>query len=151
MRPVSQSNFLQIFSQSLVGPFEAKFVLVAGPQPANSPEPDLAYLSILKSDQLLAKVGSVELRTGDLRDALELEFHGQMHSSLSAQDLSLKIAAALDKLIQDELLAQEARKPIFALTTADGAIGGHLQAARDAYGHFENLSTTILRRAGIVS
>jgi chromosome partitioning protein len=48
-------------------------------------------------------------------------------------------------------LAQEARKPIFALTAADGALGGHFQAARDAYGHFDNLAKTILHRAGIVS
>src|SRR5437773_7445170 len=102
------------------------------PQPANSPKPDLAYLSILKSDQLLAKVGSVELRTGDLRDALELEFHGQRHSSLSPQDLSLKIAAALDKLIQDELLAQEARKQGFR-TIAQGA-----QARKDLARQFWN-------------
>jgi hypothetical protein len=91
------------------------------PPLTNSPKPDLAYLSILKSDQLLAKVGSVELRSGDLRDALQLEFHGQMfHSSMSPQDLSLKIATALDKLIGDELLAQEARKQGFE-TIAQGA------------------------------
>ncbi|HTI26554.1 MAG TPA: ParA family protein [Kutzneria sp.] len=48
-------------------------------------------------------------------------------------------------------LAREARKPIFALTAADGALGGHFQAARDAYGHFDQLAKTILRRAGIVA
>ena len=40
-------------------------------------------------------------------------------------------------------------KKSLALTAADGAIGGHLHAARDAYGHFGNLAATILRRAGI--
>lgn len=48
-------------------------------------------------------------------------------------------------------LAQEARKPIFALTSADGALGGHFQAARDAYGHFGDLAKTILHQAGVVS
>jgi chromosome partitioning protein len=37
-------------------------------------------------------------------------------------------------------LAQEARKPMFCLTTADGAIGAHLQAVRDCYTDFENLA-----------
>ncbi|WP_433264391.1 ParA family protein [Actinosynnema sp. CS-041913] len=41
-------------------------------------------------------------------------------------------------------LAQEARKPIFALTSADGAFGGHFQAAKDAYGHFDSLAKRIL-------
>ncbi|GAA3879329.1 hypothetical protein GCM10022243_50040 [Saccharothrix violaceirubra] len=41
-------------------------------------------------------------------------------------------------------LAQEAHKPIFSLTTADGAFGGHFQAARDAYGHFHALADRIL-------
>lgn len=45
-------------------------------------------------------------------------------------------------------MAQEARKPIFALTTADGAFGGHFQAARDAYKHFRMLADTVLTRIG---
>ncbi|RKT57212.1 ParA family protein [Saccharothrix australiensis] len=45
-------------------------------------------------------------------------------------------------------LAQEARKPIFALTSADGAFGGHFQAAKDAYGHFHSLAGRILSRMG---
>lgn len=40
-------------------------------------------------------------------------------------------------------LAQEARKPIFKLTAADGAFGGHFQAAKDAYGHFQRLAEGI--------
>ena len=43
-------------------------------------------------------------------------------------------------------LAQEARKPIFALAPADGAIGSHATAARDAFGHFEALANEIVRR-----
>lgn len=45
-------------------------------------------------------------------------------------------------------MAQEARKPIFALTAADGAFGGHFQAARDAYTHFHELAETVLARIG---
>ena len=40
-------------------------------------------------------------------------------------------------------MAQEARKPIFRLTTADGAIGSHAAAARDAYTDFKALANKI--------
>lgn len=43
-------------------------------------------------------------------------------------------------------LAQDARKPIFKLTAADGAIGSHAVAAREAYTDFRDLSREILRR-----
>ena len=43
-------------------------------------------------------------------------------------------------------LAQDARKPIFALAAADGAIGSHATAARDAFHDFEQLAREILRR-----
>ncbi len=76
----------------------------------NEPKPNLAYLSLLQSNQLLAKVGEVELRGQDLRDALQLEFHGQaLHSSLSPRDFSLRIAVGLDRVIEEELLAQGAK------------------------------------------
>lgn len=43
-------------------------------------------------------------------------------------------------------LAQEARKPIFHLTSADGAIGSHAAAATDARRDFELLARKILKR-----
>ena len=43
-------------------------------------------------------------------------------------------------------LAQDARKPIFALSPADGAIGSHAAAARDAFHDFKKLTKEILRR-----
>lgn len=43
-------------------------------------------------------------------------------------------------------LGQDARKPIFKLTAADGAIGSHSVAAREAYTDFRELSLEILRR-----
>ncbi|MGH3826342.1 MAG: ParA family protein [Pseudonocardiaceae bacterium] len=41
-------------------------------------------------------------------------------------------------------LAQEARKPVFALKPADGAFGGHAQAAQRAYEDFRSLALGIL-------
>ena len=43
-------------------------------------------------------------------------------------------------------LAQEARKPIFSLTPADGAMGAHSVAANAAYTDFEELAKQLLRR-----
>jgi hypothetical protein len=41
-------------------------------------------------------------------------------------------------------LAQQARKPVFALKPADGAFGGHAQAAQRAYEDFRELAVGIL-------
>jgi chromosome partitioning protein len=46
-------------------------------------------------------------------------------------------------------LAQEARKPLFLLRSADGAIGAHQQSVRDAYGHFEALARRLLETLGV--
>jgi hypothetical protein len=43
-------------------------------------------------------------------------------------------------------MAQEARKPIFKLTPADGAIGNHAAAVQDAYHDFQILAEKILSR-----
>ena len=42
------------------------------------------------------------------------------------------------------MLGQEARKPVFFLRSADGAIGAHQRAVREAYGHFEVLARRLL-------
>ena len=46
-------------------------------------------------------------------------------------------------------MAQEARKPIFHLTPADGAIGSHFQAARAAGAEFGALADSIRKRIGL--
>jgi cellulose biosynthesis protein BcsQ len=46
-------------------------------------------------------------------------------------------------------LAQEARKPMFFLKPADGAIGGHAQAVRECYADFRQLARVIAQRCGV--
>ncbi|MEB3325775.1 MAG: ParA family protein, partial [Cyanobacteriota bacterium] len=46
-------------------------------------------------------------------------------------------------------LAQEARKPMFLLTPADGALGGHFQAAQACRKEFRALATTLAERCSI--
>ena len=48
-------------------------------------------------------------------------------------------------------LAQEARKPMFALKPADGAIGGHANAVRGCYRDFRALARTVARRCGVTA
>lgn len=45
-------------------------------------------------------------------------------------------------------MAQEARKPIFHLKAADGAIGAHFNAVQDAYKDFKRLALRIAEKAG---
>lgn len=46
-------------------------------------------------------------------------------------------------------LAQEARKPMFALRPADGAIGGHANAVQNCYRDVRALAREIARRCGV--
>lgn len=46
-------------------------------------------------------------------------------------------------------LAQEARKPMFFLKPADGALGGHGKAVQDCYRDFRTLARTIADRCGV--
>ncbi len=43
-------------------------------------------------------------------------------------------------------MAQEARKPMFALKPADGAIGGHTRAVQDCYREFQRLAEAVYGR-----
>ena len=46
-------------------------------------------------------------------------------------------------------MAQDARKPIFALKPADGAIGSNVEAVKNARSDFETLATRIAKECGI--
>lgn len=46
-------------------------------------------------------------------------------------------------------MAMEARKPIFFLKSADGAIGAHVEAVNRCYGDFQKLATKIAASAGV--
>ncbi len=48
-------------------------------------------------------------------------------------------------------MAHEARKPMFHLRAADGALGGHLYAVQDCYRDFEDLARTIADRCGVTA
>ena len=88
----------------------------------SKPPVSLAYLSVLQSDRVLARVGSNEVRGVDVRDALQLEFHGQpIHGSLLPTDLAQRIEDTLDRVVDDELLAQIASQQGFK-SSENGAL-----------------------------
>ena len=73
------------------------------------------------------------------RSLLEVE-QGPYAATPDEDDRSLATVKHYRSLVP---MAQEARKPIFRLTTADGAIGSHAAAARDAYTDFKALANRI--------
>lgn len=48
-------------------------------------------------------------------------------------------------------MGQEARRPVFLLRSADGAIGAHQQAVQAAFGHFSALANRILAAVGVTA
>ena len=90
----------------------------------DDPALSLKNLALLEPKRLLAKVGDVELRSEDLREVLQSEFHGQMsHAGLSAEDLNVKVGQVLDALVQDELLAQAAEQGQLRNRAREGCAG----------------------------
>ena len=48
-------------------------------------------------------------------------------------------------------MAQEARKPMFQLRAADGALGAHIYAVQDCYDDFKNLAQSIAAKCGLIA
>ena len=46
-------------------------------------------------------------------------------------------------------MAREARKPMFHLRAADGALGGHIHAVQDCYDEFRNLAIALADKCGV--
>jgi len=46
-------------------------------------------------------------------------------------------------------MAHEARKPMFHLRAADGALGGHIYAVQDCFSDFKKLATAIAAKCGV--
>ena len=64
-------------------------------------------------------------------------------SSVDADDNQLAMLKHFKSLMP---MAQDARKPMFHLTAADGAIGGHSAAVQDCKNQFARLAGRILAR-----
>ncbi len=68
-----------------------------------------AHLKLLNSPNAIARIGSVELTSQDLKDQLKNSAtNPEEYHSLSEAGLSAKVQETFDELVEDELLAQEA-------------------------------------------
>ena len=47
-------------------------------------------------------------------------------------------------------MAREARKPMFYLKAADGALGGHIYAVQDCYRDFKALAMSVASKCGVI-
>ena len=66
-----------------------------------------------------------------------------MSSSAASTDDDANCLATLGHYRSLMPMAQEARKPMFHLKAADGALGGHIQAVQDCYEDFQKLAIAI--------
>ena len=74
---------------------------------------------------------------------------GANPGTVAAADDDLNCLATLKHYRSLMPMAQEARKPIFHLKAADGALGGHIHAVQDCYRDFEDLATAIALKCRI--
>ena len=78
------------------------------------------------------------------KEALE-----QTGSSASSTENDSECLATLKHYRSLMAMAREARKPMFHLKAADGALGGHIYAVQDCYRDFERLASRIADRCGV--
>lgn len=74
---------------------------------------------------------------------------GETGANVSSTDTDPECLATLKHYRSLMPMAQEARKPVFHLKAADGALGGHIYAVQDCYAEFEALAKSIGDRCGI--
>lgn len=91
-------------------------------------------------DRWMARIPSV------YRESVLRESAGQTAKSVAQDPECLATLKHYRSLMP---LAQEARKPMFFLKPADGAIGGHAKAVQDCYQDFRRLALTIANRCGV--
>ena len=75
-----------------------------------------------------------------------LDIDGREHGAIGSDPDCLATLKHYRSLMP---LAQEARKPMFFLKPADGAIGGHMAAVQDCYRDFRTLAERIAHRCGV--
>ena len=82
-------------------------------------------------------------------DVYRVEALGETNGGTVAADEDLHCLATLKHYRSLMPMAQEARKPIFHLKAADGALGGHIHAVQDCNDDFMRLAIAIADKCGI--
>lgn len=105
----------------------------------------LGYIVQQHSIRLSRPIKSYEKWVNRMPDVYRINVLQETESGLTPKDDPYCLATIkhFRSLIP---MSQDARKPVFKLTVADGAIGAHTQAVQEAYYDFENLANDILKR-----
>lgn len=80
------------------------------------------------------------------RESINEDFTSENIPTLEKDNFCMAMVRHYRSLIP---MGQEKRKPIFSLTSADGAIGSHAEAVRSAFKHFEELAQKIGTKVGV--
>ena len=75
---------------------------------------------------------------------------GEVGGNVSSTEDDSECLATLKHYRSLMAMAHEARKPMFHLKAADGALGGHIYAVQDCYRDFEKLARRIADRCGVI-
>ena len=84
-----------------------------------------------------------------ISESYRAETLGEASRGTVTADTDLNFLGTLNHYRSLMPMAREARKPIFHLKAADGALGGHTHAVQDCYQDFENLATAIALKCRI--
>ena len=109
----------------------------------------LGYVLMQHSVRMDRPVKAYERWIGRIRAAYRHDVLGEQYGKIDPTSSDPSCLAMLKHYRSLMPLAQEARKPMFNLKPADGAIGSHYQAAEEAYFDFQRLAVEIAKRANI--
>ena len=87
--------------------------------------------------------------TRRIPDVYRKEALEQIGGNVSSTEDDSECLATLRHYRSLMAMAHEARKPMFHLKAADGALGGHIHAVQDCYRDFEKLAHRIADRCGV--
>jgi chromosome partitioning protein len=112
----------------------------------------LGYIAMQHQERLSRPVKAyqswLERMPAEYRSSLDLPVAPHAFASVKDDPECLALLRHYKSLIP---MAQEARKPVFLLKSADGAIGSHAASVNRAYTDFSALAKKILARIGLVT
>jgi cellulose biosynthesis protein BcsQ len=126
-----------------------------GAKPLAQPIPDgdtspLGYIAMQHQERLSRPVKAygawLERMPAEYRSSLSLAKSTKVFASVKDDPECLALLRHYKSLIP---MAQEARKPVFLLKSADGAIGSHAASVTQAYNDFKTLAKKILKKIDI--
>ncbi len=119
------------------------------PIPAGDTGP-LGYIALQHQERLSRPVKAhgawLERMPAEYRSSLSLAKTTEVFASVKDDPECLALLRHYKSLIP---MAQEARKPVFLLRSADGAIGSHATSVTEAYKDFRTLAKKILKKIDI--